>query len=296
MTLAYGPTHAPMSVRALLDNYSMEMTGKDVGALSEAAAAGAIPAGTRIHVTYLATEDLETRLAAAGRVRELGFVPVPHISARRLADEDALRGFLGALRSIDASDTVFVVGGDPPEAEGPFSDALSVIRTGLLEEFGVSSVGISGYPEGHPDIADDVLWQALEEKSAELAARGLDATIVTQFCFDAEPVLDWMAAVRKRGITTPIRIGVPGPAGVKRLLAYARRFGVGTSTEVVRKYGLSLTNLLGTAGPDKFLHALAAGHDPGRHGDLELHFYAFGGLEQTADWVRACRADEDGHR
>ena len=296
MTLAYQPTGAPMPARALLANFSMEMTGKDVGALSTAAAAGAIPAGTRIHVTYLATEDLETRLGAASRVRELGFVPVPHISARRLADEDVLRDYLGALRAIDASDTVFVVGGDPPEAEGPFSDALSVIRTGLLEEFGVGSVGISGYPEGHPDIPDDILWQALDEKTAELAARGLDATIVTQFCFDAEPVLDWMAAVRQRGITIPIRIGVPGPAGVKRLLAYARRFGVGTSTEVVRKYGLSLTILLGTAGPDKFLHALAAGYDPDRHGELELHFYAFGGLKETADWLSAYCASEDGHR
>lgn len=296
MTLAYEKTHAPTSGRALVANFSMEMTGKDVGALSEAAATGAIPAGTRIHVTYLATEDLKTRLAAAGQVRELGFVPVPHISARRLGGEDALREYLGALRSIDASGTVFVVGGDPPEAEGPFSDALSVIRTGLLEEFGVGSVGISGYPEGHPDIPDDILWHALEEKSAELATRGLDATIVTQFCFDAEPVLDWLAAVRSHGITTPIRIGVPGPAGIKRLLAYARRFGVGTSTEVVRKYGFSLTNLLGTAGPDKFLHTLAAGHDPARHGELKLHFYAFGGLKETAEWVTAFGAGQDGRR
>jgi methylenetetrahydrofolate reductase (NADPH) len=291
MTLAPEASHAPTSARGLLASFSIEMTGKDIGALSKAAADGAIPAGTRIHVTYLATEDLEMRLAAAGRVRELGFVPVPHISARRLADEDALREYLGGLRSVDASGEVFVVAGDPPEAEGPFGDALSVIRTGLLEEFGVGSVGISGYPEGHPDIADDVLWGALSEKSAELAARGLDGAIVTQFCFDAEPVLEWVAAVRRRGITTPIRIGVPGPAGVKRLLAYARRFGVGTSTEVVRKYGLSLTHLLGTAGPEKFLHALAAGHDPARHGDLGLHFYAFGGLKETADWVAAFRGE-----
>ena len=296
MTFASEPTQAPLPTRTLLADFSMEMTGKDVPALSEAAADEVIPAGTRIHVTYLATEDLQTRLSAADRIRQLGFVPVPHISARRMDDEGVLREYLGALQSIDASSSVFVIGGDPPQAEGPFDDALSVIRTGLLEQFGVGSVGISGYPEGHPDIAEEVLWRALEDKCAELAARSLEATIVTQFTFDAGPVLDWTEAVRARGITLPIRIGVPGPAGVKRLLAYARRFGVGTSTEVVRKYGFSLTNLLGTAGPERFLHALAAGYDPARHGELKLHFYAFGGLRETAGWVSAFERDGDDER
>jgi methylenetetrahydrofolate reductase (NADH) len=292
MTLAHEAKDVPAPAHLLLENFSMEMTGKDIGSLSEAARSAAIPAGTRINVTYLATEDLETRLAAADRVRAFGFVPVPHISARRLSGEAALRTYLDALRAADAAGSVFVVGGDPPEPDGPFADALSIIRLGVLEEFGVRDVGIAGYPEGHPDISDDVLWRSLEEKCAELAARALEATIITQFGFDAAPVLDWVAEVRRRGISAPIRIGVPGPAGVKRLLAYARRFGVGTSTEVVRKYGFSLTNLLGTAGPEKFLHAFAEGYDAVGHGSVEFHFYAFGGLRETADWVSAFVAGE----
>ena len=66
----------------LLSNYSLEMTGKDVPGLLEAK--DSIPAGTRINVTFLGNEDLEMRVAAAKAVRELGFTPVPHISARRL--------------------------------------------------------------------------------------------------------------------------------------------------------------------------------------------------------------------
>jgi methylenetetrahydrofolate reductase (NADPH) len=81
--------------------------------------------------------------------------------------------------------------------------------------------------------------------------------------------------------------GHPGPAGVKRLLSYAARFGVGTSAGIARKYGLSLTNLLGTAGPDRFIQALAAGYDPHRHGQVNLHFYPFGGLQATAEWIAA---------
>jgi methylenetetrahydrofolate reductase (NADPH) len=97
--------------------------------------------------------------------------------------------------------------------------------------------------------------------------------------------------VRRRGVDTPVRIGVPGPAGVRRLLGYARRFGVGTSAGIVQKYGFSLTNLLGTAGPDRFLRDLAAGLDPAVHGQVLLHFYTFGGLRATAEWVREFGTD-----
>jgi methylenetetrahydrofolate reductase (NADPH) len=290
MTLAYRSTGAPRSAQAMLDRFSLEMTGKDVESLTTAAGAGAIPAGTPINITYLSTEDLAMRLLAAGRVRELGFTPVPHISARRISGEAELRQYLGGLRAREACEHVFVVGGDPKTPEGPFPDALSIIRSGMLEEFGVRSVGVAGYPEGHPNITDDALALALTDKAAALREHGLEMTITTQFSFDAEPVLAWVAAVRERRLSVPIRIGVPGPAGIRRLLAYAKRFGVGTGAEVVRKYGLSLTNLLGSAGPDRFLHALANGEDPARHGELELHFYAFGGLKETAEWATAFRA------
>ena len=78
-------------------------------------------------------------------------------------------------------------------------------------------------------------------------------SILTQFAFDTDPVLAWINAVRDRGIDTQIRVGTPGPAGIKRLLGFARRFGIGANAMIVKKYGFSLTNLMGTAGPDKFV-------------------------------------------
>ena len=50
------------------------------------------------------------------------------------------------------------------------------------------------------------------------------------------------------------------------------------------KYGLSITKLLGTAGPDRLIEALAEGLTPG-HGDVRLHFYPFGGVGKTVDWI-----------
>ncbi|MDT7846737.1 methylenetetrahydrofolate reductase [Streptomyces justiciae] len=274
---------------SLLEDFSLEMTAKDVPGLEEAR--DSIPQGTRINVTFLGNEDLRLRLDAARAVKRLGFVPVPHISARRLGTREEFERFLAGLHADGTGDNVFVVGGDPAQPEGPYADSLSVIDTGLLQEYGVRHVGVTGYPEGHPAIDGGVLWSALEDKHAALAAGSLEGGITTQFGFDADPVLAWVAEVRRRGISLPIRIGVPGPAGVRRLMSYAARFGVGTSASVVRKYGFSLTNLMGTAGPDRFLRDLTAAHDPARHGELKIHFYTFGGLKATSDWAARFRKE-----
>jgi methylenetetrahydrofolate reductase (NADPH) len=274
-------------INRILADISFEMTAKDVPALAEAASL--IPAGTLVNVTFLGNEDADMRLAAAKAARAAGFVPVPHIAARRLTDQRGLEAFLARLAADAAVNRVVVVGGDPSEPMGPFPGALEVIESGLLEAHGVQHVSIGGYPEGHPDISGPVLWRALEDKSAALAERGLGGSIITQFGFDADAVLRWIDEVRGRGIKLPIRVGVPGPAGVRRLLKYAKRFGASTSASIVQKYGLSLTNLVGSAGPDRFVRDLAARLDPGEHGMVRLHFYTFGGLAATATWIRDFR-------
>jgi len=282
-------TDAAAGAAELLREPSLEMTGKDVPGLVEAASA--IVPGTRVNVTFLGNEDLPMRVAASKAVLERGFVPVPHISARRIGSEGELEEFLAALEREASVANVFAVAGDPAEPMGPYEDALALIRSGLFERHGVKHVSISGYPEGHPEISDELLWRALEDKTAALAEGGFAGTILTQFGFNVDAVLAWLEQVRDRGITTPVRIGVPGPAGIKRLLNYAKRFGVASSAGIVQKYGFSLTNLLGTAGPDRFISELASRLDPAVHGRVQLHFYTFGGLHATADWIAEFTAE-----
>jgi methylenetetrahydrofolate reductase (NADPH) len=271
----------------LLDDFSLEMTGKDIEALEQAR--GHIPAGTRVNITYLAHEDLSTRVAAARAVREAGLVPVPHISARRLASHDQLEEFLDALVVKAAVDQVLVIAGDPPAPEGPFADSLAVIETGALRRHGIRGVAVAGHPEGLPHVTEDVLWRSLREKSNELRDDGFDLSLVTQFCFDTDTVLTWVEQVRAHGVDAPIRIGVPGPATVRRLMTYASRFGIGTSRTIVKKYGLSLANLMHTAGPERMINSLVEGYDAERHGALRLHFFTFGGIESTSDWIAQYR-------
>ncbi|MBC3763218.1 methylenetetrahydrofolate reductase [Quadrisphaera oryzae] len=279
--------HTTRTSADLLVGASLEMTGKDAPGLLEAA--GLLAPGTRVNVTYLGTEDDALRLDGVRAVLGQGLVPVPHIAARRQHSAEGLAGYCRALAEAGAITELLVVGGDPTSPEGPFPDALSLIRSGVLAQHGARGVAVTGYPDGHPAISSEALWSALEAKVSEVAAQGLDASVITQFGFDATTVLAWLEQVRARGIEVPVRVGVPGPAGVKRLLGYARRFGVGTSTSILRKYGLSMANLVSTAGPDRFVADLADQYDPARHGDVALHFYTFGGLRATAQWIQETR-------
>jgi methylenetetrahydrofolate reductase (NADPH) len=279
------PTKNTENIRALVQDASLEMTGKDVEALREAAPY--IPQGARINVTFLGNEDLQMRVTAAQAVTELGLVPVPHISARRLRSEDELKEFLQALADVDATKYVFAVGGDPSEPMGPYGSSLEMIQSGIFSDFGVQEVSIAGYPEGHPDISDEVLSRELKGKLDELSQQDLAARILTQFGFDTDPIATWLSTMAADNISAPVGIGVPGPAGVKRLLSYARRFGATTSAGIVKKYGFSLTSLMGSAGPDKFIGDLAEVVTAAEYqGDIGVHFYTFGGMTRTAKWLQ----------
>jgi methylenetetrahydrofolate reductase (NADPH) len=281
MKPALAPQDAP--VGDLVRSFSLEITAKDIEGLSDAAPL--IPTGTPISVTYLPGEEMPARVAAAHAVKALGFVPVPHISARRILSHDDLAGFLGILNEKVGINRAFVIAGDPPAPHGPYDDALAVIRSGMLDAAGIRMVGISGYPEGHPDISNEKLSIAMRDKLSALADQGKDAEIMTQFAFDADTILEWLDRIRQEGVSVPVRVGVAGPASVRKLIKFAARCGVGASAKVMLKYGTSITKLLKTAGPERLIEELAERLNSAAHGDVMLHFYPFGGLVDTARFI-----------
>ena len=266
----------------MVDGYSLEMTAKETEGLREAAPL--ILPRTQIAITFLPGEEMEQRVEAAVVVRELGFEPIAHLSARRLASEAELDKYLADLSAKAGLKRVFVIAGDPPEPEGPYSDSLQIIESGLLEKHGIEVVGVGGHPEGHPNNTKAELWDWMERKIAAVRAHGMTPLVVTQFAFDDDAIIEWLAEMRTRGIDVPVRLGVPGPAGIKRLLGFAKRCGVGASASVMKKYGISLTNLIGSAGPDKLVASLEKGLTE-KHGRVRLHFYPFGALKASAEWI-----------
>jgi methylenetetrahydrofolate reductase (NADPH) len=274
--------------RELLADCSLEVAGKDIGGLAHARTV--LPPSTRFHLAFVDSEDLAARMRTVRAIVRSGFVPVPVIAARRLESEGMLRQYLVELRAAGASERVVIVGGDPAQPRGPYPDAGSLIISGALEQYGVQEVSVAGHPGGHPAASDAVLWQAIAAKIASLEQRGLRAGVITQFGFDAGQVLAWLAELRARGLAVPVRVGVPGPAPVRTLLAAAAKCDVRVSEHAAREYGFSLGDRMGTAAPDRFIGALAAGYDRRLHGEVKLHFTPFSGVAAIADWISQFRS------
>lgn len=280
----------PRAAGNITHAYSLEVSAKDMPALS--AAAPRIAPESTIAIPYLPREDNAARLAAARIVRTLGFEPMPHLSARRIASFAEFESFIRRAVAEAGVERCFVIAGDPSTAMGPFSDSAALIDTGVFERAGMKVIGVGGHPEGHPVMSKAEQWNVLERKCRSIEQRGMTPLIVTQFAFDADIVLTWLKALRERGIDHPVRVGVPGPASIAVLARYAALCGVSACASMWSKYGVSIGKLFGTAGPDLFVERLTAGLTAA-HGKVSLHFFPFGGIAQSVKWIEQYRFRTD---
>ena len=188
---------------------------------------------------------------------------------------------LAGLRSEADMRRLLVIGGDV-DTSGVFADALAVIQKGRLREAGIEEIGIGGYPEGHPRIAQGLLEAALDQKIAAARAAGLRVFIVSQFSFSGDRILAWLRQLRACGIAVPVKVGLAGPASVTALLRYAKRCGVSASLRGLMSGAAA--GLIGNAGPDRIVQTLAAAGELG----TAPHYFSFGGTVETARY--ACDA------
>jgi methylenetetrahydrofolate reductase (NADPH) len=242
-------------------------------------------AGTTVFVNHPASATGGEIVSACARLRRGGFVPVPHIAARRLKSVDDAVDFL--RRATDEADITdaLLIGGDPDWPAGPFRDSLSLLETGLLECHGLDRVLFAGYPEGHPHITQAALDKALAAKLTLAAQRGLVPAIVAQFGFEASPIRAWIARLRAQGVACPVRIGLAGPASVAALVRFAVRCGVGSSLRALARGHTAFARILTEAAPDALIDGLVAGES--ESGAIDgLHVFMFGGVARTAAWMQ----------
>lgn len=272
--------------QAFIGAASLEVSAKALPALH--AEAARIAPGTTISIPCLPSEDDTARLAAVRAVRELGFEPMPHLSARRIVSRAALEHFIDRA-VIDAGvERCLLIAGDLSTPAGPFADSASIIESGVLDRAGIKVVAVGGHPQGHPVMTSADRWRVLERKCQRIEARGMAPLVITQFAFDADIVLTWLNELRARGITHPVLVGVPGPASIARLVRYAAMCGVSASTSMLSRYGISIGRLLGRAGPDVFVDRLLDGLTEA-HGQVSPHLFPFGGIAQSMEWVEDYR-------
>ncbi len=275
------------AVAAFMRGGSLEATRptpEDVAALRAAAAPG-----THVYLSAVPTRPQEDVVAQAAAVRAAGLEPVPHLAVRNFANANALKRFVDRLTAEAGVRRLLVIAGDRPEPAGPFLGALEAIDSGMISR-GIEAIGISGYPDGHPRIADHELDRLLAAKLAAAAATGLTVDIVTQFCLDAVPILAWVRRLRDHGIDQPVRVGLAGPTSLTTLMRYAKRCGVRASTQGLTRNAGLMKRLLGAAAPDGIVRALVEANRDGELGEIAPHLFSFGGIGATARWAASAAA------
>ena len=241
-----------------------------------------VPAGMTVTVTASPVKGLEPTIELAERLAARGYRAVPHLAARSVASDAHLSEIVERLRACGVDD-VFVPGGDAPHPAGPFDSALPLLER--LTEMGspFSRIGITGYPESHPKIHDDITIQAMWDK------RRYASYIVSNVCFDAAQLGRWIGRIRARGVNLPLYVGLAGPAERTRLLKMAAVAGASESARFITRHPGWILRFWVPGGysPDRLLDRAAAVLTAPGSGVAGLHLFTFNQVQQAELWRRA---------
>jgi methylenetetrahydrofolate reductase (NADPH) len=235
--------------------------------------AAVVPTDVTITVTASPAKGLDPTLDLTERLTKRGYRVVPHLSARLVVDRTHLGEIVDRLLTAGVAD-VFVPAGDADPPAGRYDGALPLLAelTALGRPF--REVGITGYPQSHPSIDDDIVVQAMWDK------RSHATYIVSNLCFDARMLTAWVRRVRRRGVDLPIRIGLAGPVERTKLLTMAGKIGVSESARFLGKHLGWFARLATTYTPDRLLAKLELS-------DVDvvgLHVFTFNQVAETERW------------
>ncbi|WP_217996736.1 methylenetetrahydrofolate reductase [Nocardioides jensenii] len=237
-----------------------------------------VPLDRVITVTASPNKGLDATFELAERLTRHGYAVVPHLAARMVSGRPELEEICDRLTGAGIT-RVFVPGGDADPA-GDYPDALSLLEDLVALGRPFAHVGITGYPESHPQISDDLTVQAMWDK------RRHATHIVSNLTFDPGTIKVWLERMRRRGITTPLLLGIPGPVDRTKLIAMATRIGVGESTRFLAKHKGTFARLAAPGGftGERFLARCAPALGTPTAFVEGLHVFTFNQIAETEAW------------
>jgi methylenetetrahydrofolate reductase (NADPH) len=272
------------SVASLSRDLSIEVSPKE--ALRGAKGLDAVPLGTRTFITRLPKGSFEETLAASARLSELGLRPIPHLTARTTPDARTLAARLKELVDIAGVEEILLIAGSNDRPEGKFSNTLEILESGVIEDSGLNALNLAGHPEGHPQAIQSELDRALDLKNAFAERAGIPTVLVTQFFFDAAPVVAWERRLRQRGNRLPIDPGLHGVTGITSLMKHAIACGVGPSIKVLGNHSGNLLQFAQVRSPGGILGGIAAAQAADENCLFRnIHLFPLGGFERTVSWA-----------
>ncbi|MCA0960928.1 methylenetetrahydrofolate reductase [Salipiger bermudensis] len=280
----------PPALGSFLSGYSIEVMPRTAAKVADFRAL--LPEGTRVYIAHIDGTPIEDMVATAKRLAGEGFAPMPHFPARLIADQAMLADWIARYQGEAGVTQGLILAGGVSEPRGAFHSSMQLLETGLFDASGFTRLHVAGHPEGSRDIDADG-----GEAEAMAAARwkqdfsdrsDAQMAMVTQFAFEAAPILDWASRLRAHGVALPIHIGLAGPAKLQTMLKFAIACGVGPSLRVLQKRALDMGKLLLPYEPAELAAELAArkAADPG-FPIAQAHLFPLGGIKACTDWATA---------
>jgi methylenetetrahydrofolate reductase (NADPH) len=213
---------------------------------------------------------------------------MPHFPARIVKDKAQLQDWIARYQGEAGVTQGLILAGNPAAQLGQFDSSMQLLETGCFDSF--DRLHVAGHPEGNQDIdpdgSDRMVMEAARWKSAFAERTNAKMALATQFCFESQPVIDWVNRMQTEGINLPVHIGIAGPAKLQTLIKFAIACGVGPSLRVLQKRAMDVTKLLLPYEPNEVIAELAAhkAKNPG-FGIEQVHFFPLGGIKTNAQWV-----------
>jgi methylenetetrahydrofolate reductase (NADPH) len=243
-----------------------------------------------IYVAHIPGDPWMRVVETAVMVKKAGWTPIPHVVARNIKDEADLSEYLKTLRGEIGTEEILCLGGDVDNPAGKFIMSRQLVESGLIEKSGVKRIALAAYPEPHPKAPVEVFDKELELKFKRAKEAGLNPKVITQFAFEAEPIIERVKRLRAQGIDGAVRVGVAGPAGIKSLIALSMRCGVGNSLKQLTNRPAAIGKLLTKVPPDDVVAGLVAELAKTDLNVIGLHFFTFGGVPAAAAWRKDAAA------
>ena len=240
---------------------------------------GTLQPNSHVAVTCSPTKGVDETIELSEKLIAQGFQVIPHIAAKCVSGEKHLETIVKRLDALSI-ESIFVPGGDRPEPIGEFNNAYDLLKALQKSGHNIKNIGIAAHPEGHPDVNEKILMEALEKK------KDLADYIVTQMCFDANILGDWLVRINQQGVHLPVWVGLPGAIERGRLLRTSLRIGVGNSLRFLRKKSQVAAELMKSSiyNPDKLVTSISEYKDIANTNLAGYHIFCFNQIEITEKW------------
>jgi methylenetetrahydrofolate reductase (NADPH) len=279
----------PHASAALLAGVSLEVMPRTVSKIDDLS--GLLPAGSRVYVAHIDGTPIADMVATAARLARAGYTVMPHFPARIIDGPDMLADWIARYQGEAGVREALVLAGGVTEPRGAFDSSMQLLETGAFDRAGFTRLHVAGHPEGNRDIDPDgserAVMDAARWKAAFAERSDAEMAMVTQFVFEAAPVIAWTERLKAEGIGLPVHVGLAGPAKLQTLIRFAIACGVGPSLRVLQRRARDVTKLVQPFTPDAVLGALAA-HTAAHPDSLiaGVHLFPLGGITQATDWAR----------